>query len=153
MRKQFLAVLTSLLVVTLITAAAQTQEAATDVSRHAALQSVNVVRTDDGVNVEINAHGTVKPQLSTLDNPARLIVDLPNTVIASSPRLIDVYSDGVKAVRLGTEGQALPKTRIVIDLMQACRYELVPGSDNKMVLKLLHQAGRSQDGAAARSHD
>ena len=94
------------------------------------------MRTDDGVSVEINAHGAVKPQLSTLDNPARMVVDLPNTVVASSPRLIDVYSDGVKAVRLGMDGQTTPNTRIVVDLMQACQYELVPGNDNSMVLKL-----------------
>ena len=136
MRKQLLAVLLSALVMAFITATAQTQGAGTEVSRHAALHSVNVVRTDDGVSVEINARGAVKPHLSTLENPARLVVDLPNTVIASSPRLIDVYSDGVKAVRLGTDGQTTPNTRIVIDLMQACRYELVPGSDNQMIVKL-----------------
>jgi hypothetical protein len=136
MRKQFLAVLLSSLVVALITATAQTQGAGSEPSKHAALKSVNVVRTDDGVSVEINAHGAMKPRLSTLDHPARVVVDLPNTVIASSPRLIDVYSDGVKAVRLGTDGQTTPNTRIVIDLMQACRYELVPGSDNRLVLKL-----------------
>jgi type IV pilus assembly protein PilQ len=126
----------SLLVVAIITATAQTQGAAPEASKPAALRGVSVVPTDDGVNVEINAHGAVKPRLSTLDHPARVVVDLPNTVIASSPRLIDVYSDGVKAVRLGTEGQATPKTRIVIDLMQACRYEMVSGNDNRMVLKL-----------------
>ncbi len=133
MRKQFLAVLLSSLIMAFITAAAQTQGAGI---KHATLQSVNVVRTSDGVNLEINAHGNVKPRLSTMENPARVLVDLPNTVIASSPRLIDVYSDGVKAVRLGTDGQASPNTRIVIDLMQACRYELAAGRDNRMVLKL-----------------
>ena len=133
MRKQFLAVLLSSLIMAFITAAAQTQGAGI---KHATLQSVNVVRTGDGVNLEINALGEVKPHLSTMENPARVLVDLPNTVIASSPRLIDVYSDGVKAVRLGTDGQASPNTRIVIDLMQACRYELAAGRDNRMVLKL-----------------
>ena len=56
MRKQFLALLMSLLAVAFITAAAQTQGAGVDNSTHAALRSVNVVRTDDGVSVEINAH-------------------------------------------------------------------------------------------------
>jgi type IV pilus assembly protein PilQ len=126
----------SLLAVALITAAAQTQGAGRDNSTHAALRSVNVVRTDNGVSVEINAHGAVKPHLSTLENPARVVVDLPNTVVASAPRLIDVYSDGVKAVRIGMDGQTTPNSRIVVDLMQACRYELVPGSDHRMVLKL-----------------
>ena len=56
------------------------------------------------------------PHLSTLDHPARVVVDLPNTVIASAPRLIDVYSDGVKAVRLGTDGQTTPKPAWSISL-------------------------------------
>jgi len=136
MRKQFLAVLLSLLVVALITAAAQTQGAGAQASEHAALQSVKVVRTDDGVSVEIHAHGTVTPHLSTLDHPARVVVDLPNTVVATSRRLISVDNDGVKSVRLGMDGQTTPNTRIVVDLMQACQYELVPGSDSGLVLKL-----------------
>ena len=145
MRKQFLAVLLSLLVVALITAAAQTQGAGTEASKHAALQRVNVVRTADGVSVEINAHGAVKPHLSTLDHPARVVVDLPNTAVGVSRRLIIVDNDGVKSVRLGTDGQTTPNSRIVVDLMQACQYELVPGSDNRLVLKLYTKGNGRQD--------
>ena len=68
----------------LIAASAQTQSAGTDAPKHAALQKVNVVRTGDGVSLEITTHGTVKPQLSTLDYPARMVVDLPNTVVATA---------------------------------------------------------------------
>ncbi len=136
MRKQFLAFLMSLLVVVFITAAAQTQSAGTDAPKHAALQKVNVVRTGDGFRVEISAPGAVKPRLSTLDSPARIVVDLPNTVVATSRGHIRVDGDGVKDVRLGMEGQSTPTTRIVVDLTKACRHELVPGSDNTLVLKL-----------------
>ena len=136
MRKQFLTVLVPLLVVVIITAAAQTQNSGTEAAKPSALQSVNVVRTDDGVSVEITAHGAVKPRLSTLDNPARIVVDLPNTVVAASKRLITVDGDGVKDVRLGMDGQATPTSRIVVDLDQACQHELVAGSDNSLVLKL-----------------
>ena len=51
MRKQFLAFLLSLLVVVLITAAAQTQGAGADAPSPPPCRSVNVVRTDDGVNL------------------------------------------------------------------------------------------------------
>ena len=122
MRKQFLTVLVPLLVVVIITAVAQTQNSGTEAAKPSALQSVNVVRTDDGVSVEITAHGVVKPRLSTLDNPARIVVDLPNTVVAASKRLITVDGDGVKDVRLGMDGQATPTSRIVVDLDQACQH-------------------------------
>ena len=77
----------------------------------------------------------MKPRLSTLDNPARIVVDLPNTVVATSRGLISVDGDGVKDVRLGMDGQALLH-RVVVDLTKACRHELVAGSDNTLVLKL-----------------
>ena len=136
MRKQFLMVLLPLLVLVLITAAAQTQGTSAEAPKHAALQNVNVVRVDDGVNVEITSRGSVKPQLSKLDHPVRVVVDLPNTTVGSSRRLISVNGDGVKDVRLGTDGKPDPTTRIVVDLMEACSYELVPGSDNRILLKL-----------------
>ena len=134
MRKQFLTVLLPVLVVVLITASAQTQSAGTDAPKHAALQKVNVVRTSDGFSIEISARGTVKPLLSTLDSPARIVVDLPNTVVATSRGHISVDGDGVKDVRLGMDGQG--SSRVVVDLTQACPHELVAGSDNTLVLKL-----------------
>ena len=120
--------------VVVLTASAQTQSAGTDAPRHAAVQKVNVLHTDDGVSVEIKSRGAVKPRLSTLDNPARIVVDLPNTVVATSRGQISVDGDGVKDVRLGMDGQGA--SRLVVDLTKACRHELVPGSDNTLVLKL-----------------
>jgi len=133
MRKQFLTVLLPVLVI-FITASAQTQSAGMDAPKHAALQKVNVVRTSDGFSVEISARGTVKPRLSTLESPARIVVDLPNTVVATSRGLISVDGDGVKEVRLGMDGQG--SSRVVVDLTKACRHELVAGRDNTLVLKL-----------------
>src|SRR3989441_622462 len=135
MRKQLLSVFLPLLIL-LFVAAAETQSTVKDSTKHAALQKVNVVRGDDGVSVEITARGQVTPQLSTLDAPARVVVDLPNTVAATSQRQISVGNDGVKGVRVGMDGHTPPTTRVVIDLVQACRYELVPGGDNKLILKL-----------------
>ena len=133
MRKQLLTVLLPMLVI-FITASAQTQSAGTDAPKHAALQKVNVVRTSDGFSVEISAHGAVKPRLSTLDNPARIVVDLPNTVVATSRGHIVVDGGEVNDVRLGMDGQGA--SRVVVDLTKACRHELVAGSDNTLVLKL-----------------
>ena len=135
MRKQLLGVFLPLLALVLI-AAAETQSTGTEPTGHAALQKVNVVRGGDGIQLEIIARGAVTPKLSTLESPARLVLDLPNTAMASEQNHINVGSDGVKGVRLGTNGMTPPTTRVVVDLDKACRYELVPGSDNKIVLKL-----------------
>ena len=132
MRKQLLAMVLALPILVLVTVAAQTQS--TDAT-HAALQRLNVVRSDDGISVEFTARGPVTPKLSTLASPARVVIDLPNTV-AVDQHPIAVDDDGVKGVRVGMNGRTPPTTRVVVDLEQACKFELVPGADNKFVVKL-----------------
>jgi type IV pilus assembly protein PilQ len=134
--RKLLGVVLPLLAFGMLSAAAETQNTGTDATRHAALQRLNVVRGEDGVSVEITARGTVTPKLSTLSSPARVVIDLPNTVMATDQRHVDVDGNGVKDVRLGMNGQTPPTTRVVVDLEKACKFELVPGSDNQIVVKL-----------------
>ena len=138
MRKQLLAIFLPLLILVLVAAAAETP--ITPSAAQAALQRLNVVRAEDGIRVEITARGTVTPKVSTLSSPARVIVDLPNTVEATQQRTIAVDGDGVKGIRVGMNGQTPPTTRIVVDLDKACQYELEPSTDGKMILKL-HTGG------------
>ncbi len=100
------------------------------------LDRVNVVRSTDDIRVEISSRGTLTPKLSTLDSPARVVVDLPETVMATGQTRIAVGAAGVKGVRIGMDGQTHPTTRIVVDLDKACAYELTPGSAGKLVLTL-----------------
>ncbi len=113
------------------------------------LERVNVVRSTDDIRVEMSSRGTVTPKLSVLDSPARIVVDLPETVMATGQRHIAVGTAGVKGVRIGTDGQTPPTTRIVVDLDQACTYALTPGSAGKLVLTLhgnaLAKAASAQD--------
>jgi type IV pilus assembly protein PilQ len=128
MRKQLLTLFVSMLVlVVAVAAAAQTPSQ---------LDRVNVVRGADNIKVELNASGAITPKLSTLDSPARVVVDLPATVMASGQKHISVGAAGVKGVRIGMDGQTPPTTRIVVDLDQACAYDLTPGPAGKLVLTL-----------------
>ena len=136
MRKQLLGVVLPLVIMVMMTAAAQTQNSGTAATEHAALQHVNVVHGDGAISVEFSARGSVTPKLSTLSSPARVVIDLPNTVAVTSQHQIAVDSDGVKGVRVGMNGQTPPSTRVVVDLDQACKFELVPGSDNQFAVKL-----------------
>jgi len=131
-----LGVVLPLVILMMMTAAAQTQNSGTAATDHAALQHLNVVRGDGTISVEFSARGAVTPKLSTLSSPARVVIDLPNTVALTSQHQIAVDSDGVKGVRVGMSGQAPPSTRVVVDLDQACKFELVPGSDNQFAVKL-----------------
>jgi len=136
MRKQLLGVFLPLLILVLLPAAAETQSAGAAATKRAALQRLDVMHGEDGISIEITARGQVTPKLSTLDRPFRVVMDLPNTVDAAEQNHISVDSYGVRSVRIGMDGQNPPTTRVVVDLVQACPYELVPGSDGKLVLKL-----------------
>jgi len=100
--------------------------------KHASLLKVNVAHSTDAVTLELTTRGQVEPKISELDSPARLVLDLPNTTLATwAP--VTVGSDGVKKVRIGSD-QAT--ARVVVDLDKACRHELVSSTDNKLVIKL-----------------
>jgi type IV pilus assembly protein PilQ len=139
MRKQLLNVFLPLLALAVVAAAAA-QDSGTAVSRHSALLKVNIVRAEDGLNLEITTRGAVQPKLSELTSPARIVMDMPDTVAVSWQSIL-VGSDGVKKVRFGMNGQQPPTTRLVVDLDRACRYELAPGNGNNLILKLHTQAG------------
>jgi type IV pilus assembly protein PilQ len=125
MRKQQVTMFVSLLLL-VVAAAAQTPSQ---------LDRVNVVRGTDDIRVEMRSKGTLTPKLSTMDSPARVVVDLPETVMATGQSHIAVGAAGVKSVRIGMDRQAR-HTRVVVDLEKACAYELTPGSAGKLVLTL-----------------
>ena len=135
MRKQLLSVFLPMLLLGLVASAAE-MPASQPASQKNELQRVNVVRGTDEIRVVMNARGAVTPKLSTADSPARLVVDLPGTVMATGQTHITVGSAGVKGVRIGTDGQTPPTTRVVVDLEHACRYELTSSVDGKLVLTL-----------------
>src|SRR6201988_4678997 len=126
MRKQQLTLFVSLLAMGVV-AAAQTPSQ---------LDRVNVVRDTDTIRVEMSSKGAITPKLSTLDSPARVVVDLPETVMATGQSRIAVDADGVKDVRIGMGAKSHPSTRIVVDLEKACAYELTPGPAGKLILTL-----------------
>jgi type IV pilus assembly protein PilQ len=128
MRKQQLTMFGSLLVGVAVAASAQTTSQ---------LDRVKVVRNTDNIRVEMSSTGTPTPKLSTLDSPARVVVELPETVMATGQSRIAVGAEGVKGVRIGMDGKKQhPTTRVVVDLEKACAYELTPGPAGKLILTL-----------------
>jgi Tfp pilus assembly protein PilP len=110
------------------------------------LQRVNVVRNADDIQIEISSREAVTPKVSKLSSPARVVVELPATAMATTQSKIPVGSAGVKGVRIGMDGKTPPNTSVVVDLEQALTYELTPGPGNSFVLTL-----HTQGAAAAKS--
>ncbi|HEX6805194.1 MAG TPA: type IV pilus secretin PilQ [Terriglobales bacterium] len=130
MRKQMLGTITALLAI-VVMAAAQTP--GTGAAR-AALEKVSVSHGETGVLVQMRTRGAITPRVESLSSPARLVVDLPNTVAGTLVKRIAVGQDGVTAVRIGTDANAT--TRVVVDLERPRPYELVPGPGDSLTLKL-----------------
>jgi type IV pilus assembly protein PilQ len=146
MRKQQLTMFLPLLVFAVAVAAAAQTPVSQPASQRSELERVNVVRSTDDIRVEIRSHGAVTPKVSALDSPARVVVELPETVMASGQSRIAVGSAGVKGVRIGMDGRTPPTTRIVVDLEKACAYELTPGPEGRLVLTL-HAPAAAQTAA------
>ena len=155
MRKQLLGLFVTLLAFVLIAAAADITGKGVAKETSAALQRLEVAHSQDGLRVEFKATGKLTPKLTTLDSPARIVVDFPNTVMATAQSRISVGRDGVKDVRVGMDGQVPPSTRVVVDLDLAGgsrQHELMAGPDGSFVLNI-HDAvvAHRQTAPAAKS--
>jgi len=106
------------------------------------LKHVQVAGTPDGLQVELTASEPVVPKVSTLADPPRLVLDLPNTSLATSQRRIVVDHDGVKAVRLGDTARA---TRVVVDLAETRAYQ-VTADGNRLLVTFKNKAGEEKSG-------
>ena len=148
--RKLLGVFVPLLAFVLIAAAADVT--GKGVAASAALQRLEVAHSQDGLRVEFKAKGTLAPKVTTLDSPARIVVDFPNTVMATAQSRISVGSDGVKDLRVGMDGQVPPSTRVVVDLAASRQHELVAGPDGSFILTI-HDAvvANRQPASAAKS--
>jgi type IV pilus assembly protein PilQ len=146
MRKQLLAMFLTLLLTNQL-AVAGPQDGSHDAANaavHVNLQRVQVTGTADGLQVELTASEPVVPKVSTMADPPRLVLDFPNTSLATSQRRIVVDRDGIKAVRLGDTARA---TRVVVDLAETRDYE-VSADGNRLLVTF---KSKSSDPAATAS--
>ena len=105
------------------------------------LQKVNVVPGSNDIQIEISSSHAVTPNVSKLSSPARILVELPETTVATAQNKIPVGSGGVKGVRIGMDGKNPPTTSVVVDLDKAVSYDLAPGPAGKVTLILHTQGG------------
>ncbi|MGB9198189.1 MAG: type IV pilus secretin PilQ [Terriglobales bacterium] len=129
MRKQVLGLIIPLLALALVATAADVTVKAT-----ASLERLEVSRDRDGLRVEFKATGPLAPKVMTLESPARIVVDLPNTVMATAQSLVPVGQDGVKDIRIGQDAQH--NTRVVLDVTGSLAHEIVANGDGAFTLKV-----------------
>ena len=127
-------------------AAKPAAKAAPSSSQNNQLQGVKVAQGSSEVQIQIQSSAAVTPRVSKLSSPARVLVELPETAIATSQTKIPVNSAGVKGVRIGMDGKTPPTTSVVVDLEKACAYEMGSGPGGQLILTL-HTDGAAQETA------
>ncbi len=114
------------------------------------VRNVHVTKTRDGMDVQITSTGPLKPEAQTLENPNRLVIDLPGAMWDWAPKQIAVKAGDIKSVRLALWQEDPPITRVVVDLTEARDYALVP-ADNGLHVKLRAAAEKAPAAVAAAS--
>ncbi|MFZ0760915.1 MAG: AMIN domain-containing protein [Candidatus Sulfotelmatobacter sp.] len=90
------------------------------------IRRVEVLRTPNLVEVEIEASERIIPQTNVLTNPDRLVVDFVNSVPGAQLRSQTVNRAEVKSLRVGLFSSDPPVTRIVFDLHGPQPYQVFP---------------------------
>jgi type IV pilus assembly protein PilQ len=111
------------------------------------VKAINVAPGRDGIDVQISASGELVPVITRVSNPERLVVDIPGVVVNSSRR-IAVEHGAVKTVRLAQNSANPPVARVVIDLLAASDYEVVPGNNQLTVAVHASHSAQGKSGPA-----
>src|SRR6202047_1805067 len=113
---------------------------------HPALQAIDV-QPLPGQQLQLTMRLSApapQPLSFTIDNPARISFDLPNTTLALPSRRIDVHSSGLDTI---LAAETKDRTRLVLNLDKLVPYDTRVEASNIIVM-LGGSAGRASAGAA-----
>src|SRR6202011_1691547 len=70
-----------------------------------------------------------------LENPLRLVIDLPNATVVMKKKYVDFRSLEIAAIRINQFENSPPVARIVVDLLKPMDYTW-EGSGNRLMIRL-----------------
>jgi len=99
------------------------------------LPSVNKVSVvaESPFQLRIETSAQIAPQAQMIEQPERLVIDLPNTRPGTALHRLNVNHGAVKSVRASQYSTQPPMTRIVVDLMLPQWYRIVPDESGVLV--------------------
>jgi AMIN domain-containing protein len=104
----------------------RTSATAPSTSSSAAVKRVQVLGGKSAVEIEIEGSERLVPQTQVLTGPDRLVIDFPNTALATETRSQSVNRGEVKDFRVGLFHAAPPVTRVVVDLKSPQSFQIFP---------------------------
>src|SRR5580704_1444822 len=106
---------------------------------------VRSVRVLPGPAVEILSSRPLVPAISALDNPPRLVIDLPNADLpanlSGNNNRIDSSAQEIRRVRVNQYQNAPPVTRVVVDLVKPVGHTW-DAAGNRLMVRLRASSGQ-----------
>jgi AMIN domain-containing protein len=101
----------------------------------AVVRSIQALSEPNGPVVEIISSRPLVPAISKLDNPPRLVIDLPNARLGAYQKRLDFRGSEINGVRLNQFQQDPPVARIVVDLSKPVAYTW-DAAGNRLMVRL-----------------
>jgi hypothetical protein len=110
-------------------------EAAANQTVPSTISKVKLTLLDGAPAVEITSDHPIIPTITKLEDPLRLVVDLPNARMVAKENQVDVKSADISDIRLRQYLMFPPVARVTIDLLKPLSYTAEP-SGNKLTIRL-----------------
>jgi len=101
----------------------------------AVVSKVKVILENGAPSIEITSSYPMIPTITKLEDPLRLVIDLPNANMAAKEKQIDVKSDDIRDIRLRQYLMFPPVARVTIDLLKPLSYT-VDSKGNRLTIRL-----------------
>ena len=124
--------------------AAVSSGAQTSTARTAELRSWRVVPGEFGPVIEVLSTRSLNPQIEVVENPLRLVIDLPGSTVGRLRSRIPFRNAQIKGVRLSQFQSVPPVSRVVVDLAAPVLYTW-DASGNRLNIRI-----RPDDAARAK---
>ncbi len=104
-------------------------------SPYSSIKSFRIVQEKDGPAVEILSTKPLIPSIQAIDDPPRLVIDLPNARLDAREKRISVQADQISTLRADQFQQKPPVARVVVDLLVPRAYTWA-AAGNRLVVHL-----------------
>jgi hypothetical protein len=119
-------------------------KASASVSKPSTIKSFRIIQEKDGPAIEILSTKPLVPSIQSVNNPERLVIDLPNARLDTQPKRINVQSDQISSIRANQFQENPPIARVVVDLLAPRAYTW-DAAGNRLVVHLGKNPNQASD--------